>query len=581
VTWPPWDEAQLGLIEQGRHGQLWRVLGAQPDPSGTGVWFSVWAPRAAAVRVETRDAETALERLPRAGVWGGYVRAARPGDPYGYRILGADGQWRSRADPMARQTVFGQPWRSVVPDPRAYRWRWPRPARCEPRGIYELHLGSWRPGLGYRRAIPLLVGQVKRAGFSHVELLPLTEHPYGGSWGYQVSSYFAPTARWGRPDDLRALIDALHGAGIGVLLDWVPAHFAVDAWSLAGFDGAPLYEHPDPQRGDHPAWGTKVFHYADPRVRDFLVSSARFWLEEFQVDGLRVDAVSSIARRDFLQSHVDGPPEDEDGLAFLRELTTRLRIANPDALLIAEEAGLTPGVTEPVAGGGLGFDRRWDLGWAHDVLFGVGQSTVDGVAAAIDRAAAGPVVLPLSHDEVARESLWQRCGGSSARLRALLALAWASPGVPLLFMGGELGQREPWRENASLAWAQADRGVLRLVARLHALYRGDPEPVTWLARSGHVLAFTRGARLCVANLGPATRWPLPAGCWRVELDTDECYYGGNGAGHDADSAGHDAGGAGHDAGGVEIELAAESVVWLADRDISSGVSAGLVDHNHG
>ncbi|MFG1918894.1 alpha-amylase family glycosyl hydrolase [Micromonospora sp. NPDC048898] len=552
---------------------LWRRMGAHPDVAGGPTRFRVWAPAAEAVDLVwwhpgVRPVQEAMTRSA-DGCWDTVVPRARPGVHYRFQVHGRDGTVRHKADPWAREVVPGEPHTSVVPAPSRHRWTdadWlaGRPRRHAPVSVYEVHAGSWRPGAGFRRLADDLVPYVRRHGFTHVELMPVTEHPYGGSWGYQVSSYFAPSARFGGADELRHLIDRLHAAGVGVLLDWVPAHFAPDDWSLADFDGGALYEPPDPDRAWHPLWGTKTFDYQRPQVRDFLVASALYWLEEFHFDGLRVDAVSSITRRDFLREPggwAGGDVLDRPGIDFLRELTGAVRRRHPGALLIAEEAGLTDGVTEPVDAGGLGFDLCWDLGWAHDTFtyFAAGPDQRphlrETLAAAVDRAAARPVVLPVSHDEITapHEPLWRRVHGdgpdAAAALRALLALQYATPGVPLLFMGAEHGGAEPWRE-----WAPVDpsplldapggelyRGVGRLVTRLNRICQqvaAGPEPVRWWRRPGPgepLLAFARdhgdGVLLCVANLTDRPLgWDAVADPreWSVLLDTADERYGGAG-----------------------------------------------------
>lgn len=593
---------EIDLIATGRHRRLWQALGAHPvalaedgqSPPATS--FRVWAPAARAVEVVWTNGQgttsAGLSRIDDRGLWGALVPGAGPGDRYQYRIVGPDGIGRMKADPVARATAPGEPHLSVVADPSRFEWsdggwlaeRRGRRVRSAPMSVYELHVGSWRPGSNYRHLADALVPYIRDRGFTHVELMPVMEHPYGGSWGYQVSSYFAPSARYGAPDDLRELVDRLHRAGIGVILDWVPAHFARDEWSLFEFDGAPLYEPDDPLRANHPAWGTRTFDYSRAHVRDFLISSARYWVEEFHADALRVDAVSSMTRLDFERGpgqwrpNPDGGVVDHDGVGFLQELTSQMRLWHPDVVLVAEEAGLTPGVTGPVTEGGLGFDLIWDLGWAHDtvacfgaVLSGEAASVgtaggsdaddrfgVEGLAAAVNRAHQQPVTLPISHDEVdpRRGSLWSRLRGdgpaAAAAQRAFLGLQWATPGKKLLFMGCEFGQVDAWQESAPLrpqdVLRQPDghlhRGLEVLVSDLNRLYQALPalhddtheRALHWWRRpaAGHrTFAFVRGdgggqVLLCAVNLAadPATvDLPSGPGTWWQVLDTADERYG--------------------------------------------------------
>jgi 1,4-alpha-glucan branching enzyme len=561
------------------------LLGAHPvSAAGDGApatSFRVWAPAARAVAVVCRpdpaspESTVPMSRRP-GGVWQAVVPDVGPGHQYQFQVVGRDGVPRRKADPYARQVARGQPAVSVVPHPSGHRWtddRWLAGRRAASTGtpisIYEVHVGSWRTDAGYRRLIDDLVPYVRDRGFTHVELLPVTEHPYGGSWGYQVSSYFSPTDRFGSADDLRALVDRLHGAGVGVLLDWVPGHFAPDEWSLAEFDGGPTYEPADPLLARHPLWGTRTFDYRRPQVRDLLISSALYWLAEFHFDGLRVDAVSSIAQWDALREAGEGhnhrDATNEHGVAFLRELTDVVRAEHPDVLLIAEEAGRTEGVTTPTAHGGLGFDLRWDLGWAFDTFayFAADPSRrrVSGhlVADAVDRAERNPVILPVSHDEVAPEqgSLWSRVwsDGTASSVRAFLALQWATPGHKLLFMGSEFGQPEPWREwmpfepETVLAGPDAalHSGLDRLVTDLNRLYRSlsalhgrtQGPALRWWRRPGPeepLLAFEREGDdgqvlLCVANLAEdhaiALDTIVDPRAWSSILYTADARYGGS------------------------------------------------------
>ncbi|WP_433271200.1 1,4-alpha-glucan branching protein GlgB [Actinosynnema sp. CS-041913] len=589
---PLLGELDLHLIGEGRHERLWEVLGAHPRVVRTargpvaGTTFAVWAPNARAVRVVgdfDRWADGVPMRRRDHGVWEVFVPGADVGARYRYRVRSADGGLHDHADPLAFAAERPPGTASVVHRSR-HTWRdaaWLDRRRqvdpvAAPLSVYEVHLGSWlsedeRHAASYRVLAHRLADHVGRLGFTHVELMPVAEHPYGGSWGYQVTSYYAPTARYGDPDDFRYLVDHLHAHGIGVIVDWVPAHFPRDDWALAGFDGTPLYEHPDPRRGEHPDWGTYVFAHGRPQVRNFLVANALYWLEEFHVDGLRVDAVASMLYLDYSRGEGQWEPnefggrENLEAVALLRELTTAIRRHRPDALVIAEESTLWPGVTAPVESGGLGFDLKWNLGWMHDTLGYFGHDPVrraghhHELVLPATYAAEERWLLPLSHDEVVhgKGSLWSRMPGDDAAkaagLRALLAWMWAHPGKKLLFMGGEFGQVREWAEAGGLDWGllgdPAHAGVAHLVADLNRLLRTrpalhaldhDPAGFAWLDADDadrNVVAFLRrdpagGAVVCVANLSgvalPDYRVGLPQpGRWRVVLDTDAAEYGGS------------------------------------------------------
>ncbi len=402
-----------------------------------------------------------------------------------------------------------------------------RDALTSPMSIYEVHLGSWRPGLSYRELAEQLTAYVTDLGFTHVEFLPVAEHPFGGSWGYQVTSYYAPTARFGTPDDFRYLVDRLHRAGIGVLVDWVPAHFPRDIWALARFDGTPLYEHPDPRRGEHPDWGTLIFNYGRLEVRNFLVANALYWLEEFHIDGLRVDAVASMLYLDYSRRDGEWSPNSEggrenlDAVAFLREVNTTCYRAVPGITMVAEESTAWPGVTRPVHLGGLGFGLKWNMGWMHDTLTYLAHDPVhrsyhhDDITFSMLYAYSENYVLPLSHDEVVhgKRSLLRKMAGDEwqqlAGLRSLLAYMWAHPGKQLLFMGGEFGQGDEWSQERGLQWHLLDfpghQGVQRLVRDLNRIYAdhpalwqqdASPSGFSWIDandNAGNVLSFTRWA----------------------------------------------------------------------------------------
>ena len=403
-----------------------------------------------------------------------------------------------------------------------------RPSRSpvsEPMSIYEVHLGSWRPGLSYRELADQLVSYVVDLGFTHVEFLPVAEHPFGGSWGYQVTSYYAPTSRFGDPDDFRHLVDALHQAGIGVLLDWVPAHFPRDEWALARFDGTPLYEHPDPRRGAHPDWGTLIFNFGRTEVRNFLVANAVYWLEEFHIDGLRVDAVASMLYLDYSRKPGEWAPnqyggrENLDAISFLQEVNATCYKRVPGITMTAEESTAWPGVSRPVYLGGLGFGFKWNLGWMHDTLNYLSLDPIyrqyhhNEMTFSMMYAYTENFVLPLSHDEVVhgKGSLLGKMPGDEWRrfagLRTLLAYQSAHPGKQLLFMGSEFGQGSEWSDTKGLDWWVLDfdvhQGVQRLSRDLNAAYRqypafwqldASPDGFRWIDANdaqGNVLSFLR------------------------------------------------------------------------------------------
>jgi 1,4-alpha-glucan branching enzyme len=584
---PTLGEVDLHLIAEGRHEELWRVLGAVVRPELGGTSFAVWAPNARGVRVigdfNHWDGQAhPMRSLGGSGVWELFVPGVGPGTGYKYDICGPDGTWQRKADPMANWTEKPPATASMVTH-SVYQWAdapW-LAARAEldllasPMSVYEVHLGSWRPGLSYAELASQLTDYVQEMGFTHVEFLPVAEHPFGGSWGYQVTSYYAPSARFGSPDEFRHLVDSLHQAGIGVLVDWVPAHFPRDAWALARFDGTPLYEHPDPQRGQQPDWGTLIFDYGRPEVRNFLVANALYWLEEFHIDGLRVDAVASMLYLDYSRKAGEWSPnslggrENLDAVSFLREVNATCYKRVPGIAMIAEESTAWPGVTRPVHLGGLGFGLKWNMGWMHDTLSYLSRDPIyrsyhhDEMTFSMIYAYSENYVLPLSHDEVVhgKGSLLRKMAGDEWRqfagLRGLLAFMWAHPGKQLLFMGGEFGQGDEWSEETGLQWhllqypghagvQQLVRDLNRLYASTPALYQLDSSPsgFQWIDANdaaGNVLSFLRygadgTALACVCNFGAAPhhsyRVGLPsAGPWTELLNTDAETYGGSGAGN--------------------------------------------------
>ncbi|MEV0970269.1 1,4-alpha-glucan branching protein GlgB [Microtetraspora glauca] len=587
--WPTLGEVDLHLIGEGRHERLWEVLGARvlrhEDTDGTA--FAVWAPNALGVRVigdfnHWDGGGHPMRSLGRSGVWELFIPDIGAGSRYKFAILGMDGVWREKADPMARRTEVPPATASIV-ERSEYAWRddawmaeragWD--AVAEPMSVYEVHLGSWRPGLSYRDLASELVAYVKEMGFTHVEFMPVAEHPFGGSWGYQVTSYYAPTSRFGPPDDFRHLVDELHRAGIGVIVDWVPAHFPMDEWALARFDGTPLYEHADPSRGEHPDWGTYVFDFGRHEVRNFLVANAVYWLREFHVDGLRVDAVASMLYLDYSRRegewtpNVYGGRENLDAIEFLKEMNTVSYREVPGIVTIAEESTAWPGVSRPVHLGGLGFGFKWNMGWMHDTLAYLKHEPIfrqyhhHQMTFSLMYAYSENFVLPLSHDEVVhmKGSLLGKMPGDEwqrfANLRALYAFMWAHPGKQLLFMGGEFGQGSEWSESRGLDWWVLDfdfhQGVQRLVRDLNRTYRDtpalyaldtDPGGFRWIDADdapGNVFSFLRydgsGSVLaCVANFSGAPHEDyhlgLPvAGRWEEVVNTDAYDYAGSGVGN--------------------------------------------------
>lgn len=582
-------EVDLYLWGEGRHEQIWQALGAhhRPHEDVDGTAFSVWAPHARAVRVvgdfnSWSGAGHAMRRLDDIGVWELFVPGLGAGTTYKFELLTREGTWVTRADPMARHTEVPPATASRVVD-TAHAWQdadWLAARAASdphdgPMSVYELHLGSWRPGLGYRELAEELVAYVRETGFTHVEFLPVAEHPFGGSWGYQVTGYYAPTSRFGHPDDFRFLVDRLHQAGIGVIVDWVPAHFPKDEWALARFDGEPLYEHSDPRLGEHPDWGTLVFDFGQSQVRNFLVANALYWLEEFHVDGLRVDAVASMLYLDYSRKDGEWLPNEHGGrenlqaISFLQEVTATAYKRNPGIVMIAEESTSWPGVTRATSSGsGLGFGLKWNMGWMHDSLEYAHENPMwrahhhDKLTFSFVYAWSENFLLPISHDEVVhgKGSLLGKMPGDQwqklANVRAFLAYMWAHPGKQLLFMGSEFGQPSEWSEQRGLDWwildQPAHQGLARLVSSLNRVYRENPalweqdnSPAGFelLASdpAANVLAFVRWSRsgeavVCAINFGGNPvgpyRIPLPhGGRWDEVLNTDATEFGGSGVGN--------------------------------------------------
>ena len=581
-------ELDMYLITEGRHEKLWQALGAhvKRDAHGSliGTAFSVWAPNARDVSLicdaNFWDKKThPMIPLGSNGLWEIFIPDVGPGLKYKFAIHGRNGRWVDHADPMARQTEVPPHTASIVNE-SAYDWsdsQWMtdrsmfQPWRA-PISVYEVHLGSWRPGLDYRELASQLGDYIIEQGFTHVEFLPVTEHPFSPSWGYQVTSYFAPTSRFGSPDDFRFLVDHLHQRGIGILLDWVPAHFPKDEWALARFDGTALYEHEDPRLGEHPDWGTLIFNFGRNEVRNFLVSSALYWLEEFHIDGLRVDAVASMLYLDYSRKEGEWLPNEHGGrenlaaVRFLQEATATAYKNYPGIMMIAEESTAWSGVTKPTSENGLGFGFKWNMGWMHDTLQYLQHEPVhrvyhhNEITFSILYAWSENFLLPLSHDEVVHGKgalvnkfpgdRWQKV----ATLRALYGYMWAHPGKKLLFMGCEFAQNDEWRESQSLDWhlPQYDehRGVQKVIADLNSIYKSQSalwqrdvsaEGFQWLVGddgAGNTLAFVRWSDdgkplVSVTNFSPVPhenyRLPLPCdGRWNEILNTDDVKYGGSG-----------------------------------------------------
>jgi 1,4-alpha-glucan branching enzyme len=584
---PTLGEMDLHLIGEGRHEELWRVLGARVRPELDGTSFAVWAPSARGVRVigdfnHWDGRAHPMRSLGSSGVWELFVPGVGSGVRYKYEICGQDGAWHRKADPLAAFAEAPPATASVVFESR-YEWadkdwmtaRAERDPLREPMSIYEVHLGSWRPGLSYVELAEGLVNYVKERGFTHVQFMPVAEHPYGGSWGYQVTSYYAPSARFGTPDEFRYLVDRLHQAGIGVFVDWVPAHFPKDEWALARFDGTRLYEHADPRRGEHPDWGTLIFDFGRREVRNFLVANAVYWLEEFHIDGLRVDAVASMLYLDYSRKagewtpNVLGGRENLDAVSFLQEVNATCYKRSAGIVMIAEESTAWPGVTRPVHLGGLGFGLKWNLGWMHDTLSYLAHDPVyrryhhNELTFSMMYAYSENFVLPLSHDEVVhgKGSLLGKMPGDDwkrfATLRALFGYMWAHPGKQLLFMGSEFGQRGEWSQESGLDWAAllgpAHVGLQRLVSDLNRAYLQlpslwhedfSPAGFSWIDANdafGNVISFLRGAEdapavACVVNFSGDPHYDyqvgLPhAGVWREVINSDGADYGGSGVGN--------------------------------------------------
>jgi 1,4-alpha-glucan branching enzyme len=581
------------LFREGTHSRLYEKLGCRLDAEGEGGHFAVWAPNAREVSVigewnGWRPDDRLQARWDGSGIWEGRVAGVQRGQTYKYRVVSnLGGRTLDKADPFAFCTEL-PPATGSRAWTLEYRWndaewmagRARRNALDAPISIYEVHAGSWRRKdgafLGYRELAHALADHAIATGFTHVELLPITEHPFYGSWGYQTTGYFAPSARYGSPQDFMYFVDHLHQRGIGVLLDWVPSHFPDDPHGLGQFDGSHLYEHADPRQGYHPEWGSSIFNYGRNEVRGFLASSGLFWLDRYHIDGLRVDAVASMLYLDYARKEGEwipnryGGKENLDAMHFLREFNTAAYRDHPDILTIAEESTAWPMVSRPTYLGGLGFGMKWNMGWMHDTLaylkedplhrkYHHGRLTFSLLYAFNEN-----FVLPLSHDEVVhgKGSLMGRMPGDawqqSANLRALYGYMWAHPGKKLLFMGGEFGQRREWAHEGELEWWVSAKpehgGVLRWVSELNRVYRAEPalheidfshEGFEWIeADDAERSAFaflrkprSRGAALLLVacNFTPLPRQNYVLGVprggrWSEILNSDAKDYGGSGWG---------------------------------------------------
>ena len=596
---PTVGEMDMYLFGEGRHERLWDALGAHvreyDDPMGgvdgtpgekvTGVSFAVWAPNAHAVRVigsfNGWDGRChAMRELGSSGVWELFIPGVKAGDVYKYQILNANWEWVDKADPMERSHEIPPATGSVVVDSK-HEWHdeeWmERRAATDPHNgpvtIYELNALSWRKDVNnYRELADKLVPYVQKMGFTHVEFMPLAEYPFTGSWGYQVTGYYAIDSRLGGPDDFKYLVEKLHEAGIGVIMDWVPAHFPKDAFALGRFDGTPLYEDPDPTRGEHPDWGTYIFNFGRNEVRNFLVADACFWLNEYHMDGLRVDAVSSMLYLDYSREpgqwhpNIYGGRENLEAIDFLKEANATAYKNNPGIMMIAEESTAYPGITAPTDAGGVGFGLKWNMGWMHDTLQYLHESPInrkwhhDEITFSMVYAYSERYVLPISHDEVVygKGSLFGKMPGDNwqkyAGVRALFAYQWAHPGKKLTFMGNELAQWGEWDHDNSIDWDclnwQEHASVQRLVADLNKLYKQTPaiwsqdftpDGFQWLTSDDadhNTLSFvrigTKGEECVVVVNFSGETWSdyqvaLPhGGRWTEVLSTDSTVYGGSG-----------------------------------------------------
>jgi 1,4-alpha-glucan branching enzyme len=592
---PQLSEFDLHLFGEGRHWHIYRILGAHKlQVEGIpGVRFAVWAPSAERISVvgdfNNWDGRCHPMRVRgNSGVWELFIPGLGVGQPFKYEVRTRQGDILLKTDPYAQNFELRPANASRVPaPPQSYRWQdsaWME-ARHDadwqhaPISVYEVHLGSWKRDehgnfLNYRQLATDLVNHVRHTGFTHIELLPITEHPLDASWGYQTTGYFAPTSRFGEPDDFRYFVDYCHQHRIGVLLDWAPAHFPKDAHGLANFDGTALYEHEDPRRGEHHDWGTLIYNYGRNEVRNFLISSAVYWLEEFHIDGLRVDAVASMLYHDYSRPpsewipNIYGGRENLEAAAFLRELNTITHAEYPGSVMIAEESTAWPGVSRPVDGGGLGFSMKWNMGWMHDSLRYMSHDPVhrkyhhNDLTFGLLYAYTENFMLPFSHDEVVhgKQSMLYKQTGDNwqrfANLRLLYTYMFTFPGKKLLFMGSEFAQGREWNFNTSLEWHLLEynchQGMQTLVSDLNHLYREKPELhrfdfsadgfewIDCIASDFSILSYLRkdgdSAVVVVLNFTPVPhhgyRIGVPAsGSYTELLNSDSGYYDGSDVGN--------------------------------------------------
>ncbi|WP_020618823.1 1,4-alpha-glucan branching protein GlgB [Paenibacillus daejeonensis] len=579
------------LFHEGTLYESYRLLGSHVvrgrDQEIVGTRFTVWAPHAQSVGVAMDrnhwdGTVHRLEQVPQSGLWTGYIEGVSEGTLYKYEIIGSSGEKLLKSDPYAFECELRPRTASVVRDIEGYQWRdkaWVRKRKApydQPMNIYEVHLGTWKYSeagelLTYRELAGALLDYVVEMGYTHIELMPLSEHPYDLSWGYQVTGFYAATSRFGSPQDLMYLIDESHNRGVGVILDWVPAHFAKDAHGLRQFDGQPLFEHEDPLIAEKPGWGTLGFDYSKPEVRSFLISNALFWMEKYHVDGLRVDAVTSMLLRDFEKSewrpNEEGGREDKDAIYFLQKLNETVFGTFPHTLMMAEESSAWPLVTAPVEQGGLGFNYKWNMGWMNDTLSYFELDPIHRAAKQslltfpIAYAYTDNFVLPLSHDEVVhgKKSLLNKMPGSYeqkfAGLRTLLAYWLSFPGKKLMFMGGEFGQFIEWKDQAELDWLLLDyemhqrmqhftRTVNGLYRQEKALWQLDHElsGFEWIDHEDHIqniiVYLRRGKRngetlIVICNFAPVERQGYrigvpTAGDYYELLNTSDAEFGGEG-----------------------------------------------------
>lgn len=619
----------LYLFGKGEHWDLYRILGAHPHEQWgeTGYRFAVWAPNARKVSVvgpfnQWLGKAHPLYPVGSSGIWAGFVPGLRAGELYKYAVKSQGGHTVFKTDPLAFQAEMrpGNASRTCPLD--GYQWGdgpWleerarHNPPLNRPQSVYEVHAGSWRMRegrfLSYRQLAEELIGYVKELGFTHIEFMPLAEHPLDESWGYQTSHYFAPTSRFGDPDDLRFLIDRCHQEGIGVILDWVPGHFPKDDWCLGRFDGTALYEHEDPRKGEHPDWGTYIFNYGRHEVKNFLLANALYWFKEFHIDGIRIDAVASMLYLDYSRREGQWIPnqfggrENLEAIELLKDLNTVVHSHYPGAMMIAEESTAWPGVSRPTYTGGLGFTFKWNMGWMNDTLTYFGKDPVhrgyhhNNLTFSMLYAFSENFVLPLSHDEVVhgKGALLSKMPGDAwqqfANLRLLLSYQWAHPGKKLLFMGSEFGQWNEWNCKQELDWIlhcfPTHTGVSRLVGDLNHLLRSRPamheadtswEGFEWMDFrdwGNSVISFVRKAPgresvLWVFNFTPVVRQgygvrcPAP-GYWREVLNTDAGIYCGSNVGNEGGRHSID------DAGGCHLSLTLPPLAAMAFSRADEGL----------